>query len=59
MGIRSKTRLRGSKEKPLEQKVLATPAEKELLFLYLAATNQVVSTVLVVERHEEVKIHGV
>ena len=39
--------------------VLATPAEKEPLFLYLAATNQVVSTVLVVERPEEGKVHGV
>ena len=41
------------------KKVLATPEEKESLFLYLAVTNQVVSTVLVVERHEEGKIHGV
>ena len=41
------------------KKVLATPEAKEPLFLYLAATNQVVSTVLVVERHEEGKIHGV
>ena len=37
----------------LSKHVLATPAEKEPLFLYLAATNQVVSTVLVVERPEE------
>jgi hypothetical protein len=36
-----------------------TPNEKELLLLYIAATHQVVSTVLVVERSEEGKAHGV
>jgi hypothetical protein len=36
------------------------PKEKEPLLLYIAATPQVVSTVLVVEREEEEgKVHGV
>jgi hypothetical protein len=35
------------------------PKEKEPLLLYIAATHQVVSTVLVVERSEEGKAHGV
>jgi dsDNA-binding SOS-regulon protein len=39
--------------------VLVAPKEKELLLLYIAATHQVVSTVLVVERSEEGKAHGV
>ena len=39
--------------------VLVTPNEKEPLLLYIAATHQVVSTVLVVERSEEGKAHGV
>jgi ribonuclease HI len=39
--------------------VLVTPREKEPMFLYIAATNQVVSSVLVVERAEEGKEHGV
>ena len=39
--------------------VLVAPQEREPLYLYLAATKQVVSTVLVVERAEEGKIHGV
>jgi hypothetical protein len=38
--------------------VLVTPKEKEPLLLYIAATHQVVSTVLVVERTEEGKAHG-
>jgi hypothetical protein len=33
--------------------------KKEPLLLYIAATHQVVSTVLVVERSEEGKAHGV
>jgi hypothetical protein len=47
------------------KKVLSTPAvlvapnEKEPLLLYIATTHQVVSTVLVVERSEEGKTHGV
>ena len=39
--------------------ILVAPREKEPLQLYIAATLQVVSTVLVVEREEEGKIHGV
>jgi hypothetical protein len=39
--------------------VLVAPNEKEPLLLYIAATYQVVSTVLVVERSEEGKAHGV
>jgi hypothetical protein len=39
--------------------VLVAPKEKEPLLLYIAATHQVRSTVLVVERSEEGKAHGV
>jgi dsDNA-binding SOS-regulon protein len=39
--------------------VLVAPNKKEPLLLYIAATHQVVSTVLVVERSEEGKAHGV
>jgi hypothetical protein len=39
--------------------VLVAPKEKEPLLLYIAATHQVVSTVLVVERSDEGKTHGV
>jgi hypothetical protein len=39
--------------------VLVAPNEKDPLLLYIAATHQVVSTVLVVERSEEGKAHGV
>jgi hypothetical protein len=39
--------------------VLVAPNEKELLLLYIAATHQVVSTVLVVEGSKEGKAHGV
>jgi hypothetical protein len=39
--------------------VLVTPREKEPMLLYIVATNQVVSSVLVVERAEEGKEHGV
>ena len=39
--------------------VLTTPHEGEPMLLYIAATNQVVSTALVVERAEEGKAHGV
>ncbi|KAK1628620.1 hypothetical protein QYE76_002935 [Lolium multiflorum] len=38
---------------------LVAPKEKEPLLLYIAATPQLVSTVLVVEREEEGKLHGV
>jgi hypothetical protein len=39
--------------------VLVAPKEREPLLLYIAATHQVVSTVLVVEQSEEGKAHGV
>jgi hypothetical protein len=39
--------------------VLVAPKERESLLLYIAATHQVVSKVLVVERSEEGKAHGV
>src|SRR3954470_17619265 len=38
--------------------ILVTPHEREPMLLYIAATTQVVSTVLVVEREETGKIHG-
>ncbi|KAK1607917.1 hypothetical protein QYE76_031590 [Lolium multiflorum] len=38
--------------------ILVAPKEKEPLLLYIAATSQVVSTALVVEREEEWKLHG-
>jgi hypothetical protein len=38
---------------------LVAPKEKEPLLLYIAAAPQVVSTVLVVEREEEGKLHRV
>jgi hypothetical protein len=39
--------------------VLVAPKEREPLLLYIVATHQVVSTVLVVKRSEEGKAHGV
>jgi hypothetical protein len=39
--------------------VLVTPKEKEPLLLYIAATHQVVSMVLVFERSKEGKAYGV
>jgi hypothetical protein len=39
--------------------VLVAPKEKEPLLFYIAGTNHVVSTVLVVDRPEEGKTHGV
>jgi ribonuclease HI len=39
--------------------VLVAPKEREPLLLYITATHQVVSRVLVVERSEEGKAHGV
>jgi hypothetical protein len=39
--------------------VLVAPNKKEPLLLYIAATHQVVSTILVVKRSEEGKAHGV
>ena len=39
--------------------MLVTPKEGEQMLLYIAATTQVVSSVLVVEREEAGKVHGV
>ena len=39
--------------------ILVAPRERELLFLYVSATNRVVSTVLVVERMEEGHHHSI
>jgi hypothetical protein len=39
--------------------VLVTPREKEPMLLYIAATNQVASSSLVVKRAEDGKEHGV
>src|SRR4051812_38666680 len=39
--------------------VLVTPKEREPLLLYIVGTHQVVSIILVVERPEEGKTHGV
>ncbi|KAK1665164.1 hypothetical protein QYE76_053323 [Lolium multiflorum] len=39
--------------------VLVTPREKETLLMYIAATAQVFSSVLVVEREEAGRVHGV
>jgi hypothetical protein len=47
------------KHRLLTSLVLVTPREKEPMLLYIAATNQVVSSALVVERIEEGKEHGV
>ena len=41
------------------QPVLATPTSKEPLLLYIAATGQVVSTMLTVEQEEEGKAYKV
>ena len=41
------------------QLVLAAPISKEPLLLYIAATGQVISTVLTVEREEEGKAYKV
>ena len=41
------------------QPVLTAPLSKEPLLLYIAATNQVVSTVLTIEREEEGKAYKV
>jgi ribonuclease HI len=47
------------KRRLLTSPVLVTPREKEPMLLYIAATNQVVSSALVVERAEDGKGHGV
>jgi hypothetical protein len=53
---RSGHRLRTTEKVLSTPPVLVTPKEKEPLLLYIAATHQVVSTVLVVERSEEGKL---
>ncbi|KAK1631945.1 hypothetical protein QYE76_006260, partial [Lolium multiflorum] len=45
--------LRGLKEILTSPPILAAPAESEPMLLYLAATNKVISIVIVVERKEE------
>jgi hypothetical protein len=47
------------KRRLLTSPVLITPREKEPMLLYIAATNQVVSSALVVERAEDGKEHEV
>jgi hypothetical protein len=39
--------------------VLVTPHDRELMLLYITATSRVVNIVLIVERAEEGKVHGV
>lgn len=39
--------------------VLATPAEKDPLLLYVAATSRSVSTVMVVERPDQGKVQAI
>jgi hypothetical protein len=56
---RSGHNLRTTKKVLSTPPVLVAPKEKEPLLLYIATTHQVVSTVLVVERSEEGKAHGV
>jgi hypothetical protein len=56
---RSGHSLRTTKKVLSTPPVLVAPKKKEPLLLYIAATHQVVSTVLVVERSEEGKAHGV
>jgi hypothetical protein len=42
----------------LNPQVLVTPHEKEPMLMYIAATNQVVITVLIIECVEEGKTYG-
>jgi hypothetical protein len=46
-------------KKVLTTPLVVAPKEREPLLLYITATHHVVSTVLVVERSEEGKAHGV
>ena len=39
--------------------ILVVPQEREPLYLYIAAHSSIVSTVLIIERLEEGKTHGV
>jgi hypothetical protein len=56
---RSRCSIFAAEKSALHTTVLVAPNKKEPLLLYIAATHQVVSTVLVVERSEEGKAHGV
>jgi hypothetical protein len=59
MNKRSRRSFCAPEKSALHATSLVAPKEKEPLLLYIAATHQVVSTVLVVERSEEGKAHGV
>jgi hypothetical protein len=59
MDRRSRCSLRAAKKVLSTPPVLVAPKEKEPLLLYITATHQVVSTVLVVERSKEGKAHSV
>ena len=50
---------RDLKRMPSTAPVLAAPAEKEPLLLYIVATSRPVSTVMVVERPEKGKIQSI
>jgi dsDNA-binding SOS-regulon protein len=47
------------KKVPSTSPVLVTPHDREPMPLYIAATSRVISTVLIVERAEARKVHGV
>ncbi|KAK1607610.1 hypothetical protein QYE76_031283 [Lolium multiflorum] len=51
--------LRQSKKDPIDVSSPCNPREKETLLMYIAATAQVFSSVLVVEREEAGRVHGV
>jgi hypothetical protein len=59
MDSRSRCSFRAAEKSAFHALVLVAPKEKEPLLLYIAATHQVVSTVLVVKRSEEGKAHGI
>jgi hypothetical protein len=56
---RSGRDLHAVEKSALHTSVFVTPKEKEPLLLYIAATHQVVITILVVKRSEEGKAHGI
>jgi hypothetical protein len=56
---RGRYNLRTTKKVVSTPPVLVAPKEKEPLLLYIAATHQVVSMVLVVKQSEEGKAHVV
>ena len=53
MDARSRSSLHDLKRVLTSPPILIAPREREPLYLYVAATNRVVSTVLVVERREK------